>query len=301
MVRFLVSLLALGLGLSSANALGAAGGHQSVAELACYQRPAFWKRVTDRGADDYCRLVDRARTRLYSAPEEARTLSDQARKLRPPGVAAQLLNAHAQLLLGDSLQAHREFSEVASELASPKIAPYLTPSTVAAGARAALLEGDFVDALARYRWILLRLDDLKNPHEEARLLIEAASAAEYALKDGGREARAYLSAAESKNAPLLRPLIRAARALSLLRDGDIERARREAAHFESTWALSWMFEDQNPVGAPREPIPVLPRGEKFALLAAVAESVEREVVEENWAQFLDEAGPTLPEHLKRSP
>lgn len=296
------SLLVLALGLQSANSFGARGsGAPSVAELACYERPAFWKRVKDKGADDYCKLVDRARARLYSSPADAKALSEKARRLRPPGVSAGLLHAHAELLLGASKEAHAEFTRVVSDLSSPDVAPFLTPTDVAAGARAALLEGAFADALARYRWVLLRLDEFKSPHEEARLLIEAASAVQYALKDGGREARAYLSLAEAKNAALLRPIIQAARALSLLRDGDSERARREVAHLESTWALSWMFEGQNPVGVPREPIPVFPRGEKSALLAAIAESVEPEAAKENWEQFFDEAGPEIPEHLKRRP
>jgi hypothetical protein len=294
-------LLVLALGLLSLNAAGARGKTEPAAELSCYERPAFWTRVKERGADDYCRLVDRARTRLYTAPDEAKDLSERASKLRPPGVSAELVHAHAELLLGDSSAAHRDFTRVAPDLSSPKVSPFLTPTDVAAGARAALLEGAFVYALARYRWVLLRLDEFKSPQEEARLLIEAATAAEYAQEDGGREARAYLSLAEAKNAPLLRPIIQAARALSLLRDGDVERSAREAAHFESTWALAWIFEGQSTNGAPREPLPVLPRGEKFALLAAVAESVEREVAAENWEQFFEEAGPTIPEHLKRSP
>ena len=292
--------LALCLVLLSPASFGAIGEKRRVpSDLTCYERLPFWQRITDKGADDYCRLVDRARARLFSAPEDAAKLSETARKMRSPAVAARLLHAHAELLLGRAQEAHREFSQVVPDLAAPQIAAYLTPSAVAAGARAALLSGAFAPALARYRWVLLRLGDFQDPHEEARLLIEAATAVTYARKDGGREARAYLSAADAKNAPLLRPLVQAARALSLLREGERERAQREVAQFESSWAFVWMFEGQSPVGAPGETIPVLPPGERFALFAAVAESVEREAVEEHFRQFLEEAGPELPEHLKR--
>jgi hypothetical protein len=292
--------LALCLVLLTPGASGALGDKgRAPSDVTCYERLPFWQRVTDRGAEDYCRLVDRARARLFSAPKEAAELSEAAQKVRSPAVAARLLHAHAELLLGRAQEAHREFTQVVPDLAAPEVAAYLTPSAVAAGARAALRSGAFASALARYRWVLLRLNDFQDPHEEARLLIEAATAVTYAHKDGGREARAYLSTADTKNAPLLRPLIQAARALSLLREGERERAQREASQFESSWAVVWMFEGENPVGAPGETIPVLPPGEQFALFAAVADSVEPEATEEHFRQFLEEAGPELPEHLKR--
>lgn len=292
--------LALCLALLAPGASGALGEKgRTPSDLTCYERLAFWQRVTDKGADDYCRLVDRARARLFSAPAEAAKLTEAAQKMRSPAVAARLLHAHAELLLGRAAEAHREFTQVVPDLAAPQVAAYLTPSAVAAGARAALRSGAFASALARYRWVLLRLGDFQDPREEARLLLEAATAVTYAHKDGGREARAYLSAADAKNAPLLRPLVQAARALSLLREGERERAQREVAQFESSWALVWMFEGQSPVGAPGETIPVLPPGERFALFAAVAEAVEQEAAAEHFRQFLEEAGPQLPEHLKR--
>lgn len=296
-----LALVAPGVFLVTA-ASGAPGDNTQVAsDLTCYERPTFWRRVTDKGADDYCRLIDRARARLYSEPKEAKTLSNEARALRPPGLAAQLLHAHAQLLLGQPEEAHREFTQAVPALTAPEVSAYLTPLAVAAGARAALLSGDYEQALSRYRWLLLRIGKFHNPREEARLLIEASTAVSYAQKGGGREARAYLSAAESKNAPLIRPLVKAARALSLLREGERERAKREVAEFESSWALAWMFERQSPVGTPGETIPILPPGERFALFAAVAESVEPEAAEEHWAQFLEEGGPLLPSHLKEIP
>jgi hypothetical protein len=127
--------------LTSNAAAGRSDRVRATAELTCYESAPFWRRVTDRGADDYCRLVDRARARLYSQPEQARKLSEEASRLRAPAVAAHLLHAHAELLLGRAKAAHREFTQVVPALAAPELNGHLTPSAVAAGARAALLSG----------------------------------------------------------------------------------------------------------------------------------------------------------------
>lgn len=276
-----------------------AGGETG--EVSCYEHVPFWSRVTDKDTDAYCQLLDRGRARLYSSPREALALAKKAATLRSSATVATLLGAHAELLLDHADQAHAEFSRAVPDLGAQEIASLLSPTFVAAGARAALLSGDYEAALIRYRWVLLRLFDFHNPREEARLLIEAAVAASYASPDAGREARAYLAAAETKNAPLLRPIVQAAWALSLLRDGDVERAKRKVAHFESSWELVWIFEGQHPVGRPGETIPVLPKGEREALFAVVAEAVEPEAAEEHWQSFAEMAGAEAPQHMRRSP
>ncbi len=278
-----------------------ARGEQGARKAACYERAPFWERVTDKKTDMYCQLLDRGRARLYSSPREARALSDEAAALRPGAIEAALLGAHAELLLGHPDRANAQFSRMAPDLGVPEVAPMLSATSVAAGARAALLAADYQVALVRYRWVLLRLFDLHDPREEARLLVEAAVAASYASPDAGREARAYLAAAEAKNAPLLRPIVHAAWALSLLRDGEVERAKRMVAHFESSWALVWIFEGQHPIGLPGETLPLLPRGEREALYAAVAESVEIEAAEEHWQSFSELSGPNAPQHIRKPP
>jgi hypothetical protein len=226
-------------------------------------------------------------------------LVDEARALRAHAPEAPLIAVQATLFLGDPASAHRLFSAVAPDLAAPAVADALTTPVVLAGARAALLSGDYARARVLYRWVLLRLDDLEQPREEARILIEAATTVSYSSPSQGREARAYLARALAKNAPLLRPIARAAWVLSFVREGNLTRAKDKAGVFEDSWGLVWMFEgNEGAVGKPGESVPVLPPGEARAFAAAVAAAIEPEALPLHLTKYYEQAGPALASHLR---
>jgi hypothetical protein len=270
-------------------------------QVGCSKQASVWRRATRNDSRDYCDLVDRARARLSSDPQGASALSARAMELRPAAVEARLIYSHALGLLGESQRAHEEFTRAVPHLAAADLTSALTPPVVTMGARAALLSGDYAAALQRYRWVALRLAGLQSESEQARVLIEAATAAMYESPDGFREAHAYLAQAHAKNAPLQRPIVDAARVLVWLREGQRERAAGLARRFESSWGLVWIFDGQaRAVGRRDEALPVLPAGESWALAAAVAETVEVKAAEIHWKAFYEEAEAQLPSHLQRS-
>jgi hypothetical protein len=212
-----------------------------------------------------------------------------------------LLEAQALLLSGKPRDAHARFEKLRVGASGSKPA-FEHAIFLMNAARAALLSEAYDIALEHYRQVVLRLPEVASAREQARLLIEAATAAMYAGADHGPEARAYLATASGKNAPLLIPVVHAAWALSFVRDRDRQRANNHASHFESSWHVRWIFDGRPPrFGLKSEVLPVLPPGEGLAYAAAVALLVEPDAVDIHFKEFLDEATNRLPGHLRLIP
>lgn len=277
------------------------GERSAEPEPDCEKSRTFWRRVSDPQAAKYCATLQRGESRLYSEPGAALNASREAKRLFPSGRAALVLEAQALLLSGKPAEAHERFQKVIT--AAGKTTPvfsHVVPLMNAA--RAALLSASYDIALGHYRQLVLRLPEVPDAREQTRLLIEAATAAMYAGPDHGAEARAYLATASGKNAPLLMPIVRAAWALSFVRDRDPERARSHASHFESSWHVRWIFDERPPrFGLKSEVLPVLPPGEGLAYSAAIALLVEPDATQIHFQEFLEAATNHLPEHLRLIP
>lgn len=267
----------------------------------CGQRVDFWERVARPQVGTYCSLLQRAEARMATDPHGAAKLAEKALEIFPEGTLAKLSAARAALFSGDPKGAHRRFTQVFVPGRSVP-AEFLSGVILASAGRAALLSSSYAVALSHYRATVLRLSELQGPREQVRVLIEAATVAAYVAPSHGQESRAYLAAASSKNSPLLMPIVRAAWALSFLRDGDPERSRAVVESLESSWQLHWIFDGRTlPVGRPNETLPVLPPGESAAFSAAVAEAVEPKAASLHWEEFYEQAGNSLPEHLRLLP
>ncbi len=291
-VRLRSSLIACGLcWLTAVVDCQAASG----LDVDCQVASGLWRRAADPSLAEYCRLIFFARARRSTDPGAAVLLSKQALSLRPGGLLARVELGQALLLSGSAAAAYAEFSHLLADSAQ-SVFRRLTPQELASAGRAALLSSQYSEAARFYRAAALLLGS-ESPSEEARTLIEAAAAVTFAEPSAGPEARAYLTNARVKNAPLLYPLIDALVVLSFERDGRPEQAKQRASVFENTWKLSWIFERvEGAQSKSGQPLPALPEGETKRALAAVARFVEPEAVAE-W-ELMDGDEDDLPSHLK---
>jgi hypothetical protein len=316
--RFVALLLVLGSGAAEnaraespsaeaavppAPSAGVVSGKAPEIESFCAESTHFWARTRPGSSATYCSLVRRSRTLVPSALGAALQLAEQALVLQPHGSEARRAAAEIRLLSGDPGGAYQlllPFSATAARSSSGKRLAAPSERELIVQARAALLSGNYQAALIAYRRAVLGLGELHRPHEEARVLVEAATAAAYASAHSGREARTYLSAAKAMNAPLLTHVVSAAWALSHYRDGEFEWSKGQVEYLQSSWTIHWLFERQPPaVGLPGEVLPVLPSGESSAFAAVVAEAVEVPAASIHWNEFVLRAGEALPEHLRR--
>lgn len=263
----------------------------------CVDEPSFWRRALSSAHDEYCRYVHRTQANLAVRPALAEQFARAALKLSPRGVVAQLLLGETLLFQAEAQGAHEHLQKWMA-LAPPEA---LTPRLRVSAARAALLSGDYAVALELYRTVVLRLDGFSSSREQARILIEAATAAAYAQSKSGREVRGYLAIARQKSAPLLVETLVGAWVLSLLREDRIKEATAMAQSLNDSWTLPWIVERQDPsLGKPSEVLPVLPPGEGFAMAAAVAQVLEPEHAENLWLSFREFAEETWPTHIERA-
>jgi len=221
-------------------------------------------------------------------------LATKAARLKKENQDAELLIAQAALLFQKPEVAHRLF-----EQAQQRHRPSRLPVVVhVSAARAAALSGNYKVALDHYRAVALRIEKVRGPREQVRILVEAATAAGYATANSGREARAYLNVAKRKNAPLLHPVVNAAWVLSLRRDGRDADAKVAAESMGSGWGIHRSFEEAGELrGGFGEVLPVLPTGEGFFMAAALASHLEPQS-ESLHLEAAEKSGASLPKHLR---
>lgn len=273
--------------------LGLWGGQIAAAAAAvpelrsyCRRAPTRWLRAAHPHAGDYCRKVALGRARLFHDTERAGKAATVARALLPDGLEARLLHAQALGLSARPGSAHSEFEAIFARLEAARSRD-LGALVFLSAARAAMARADYSVSLARYRQTILRLEQIGDSHERAKVLFEAATAAAYADPRAGRESRAYLKQAELEVAPLLDELLPAAFALSWYRDRELARARDAARRVGQSWAIHYVTtENKEPRGKPGETLPVLPQGEVALLACAIALAVEPEELPSHVERFL---------------
>lgn len=266
-VRFLIAAAALA-GVQSAEAEPA-----PLEQVNCDTRGGFWARARRAQEAQYCQALVRAGASLWAAPKRARPDIDRALSLLQNGLQARLLAAEWQLSVEKPKAAHKSFQGIFAELERARAGESQAAfhSVLSNGlprvsaARAALLARDYGQALNHYRAAVLSPSDRVGPSERARVFIEAAVAASYESASHYREAEAYLAQASREHAPLLTPIIAAARRLLVSRSG---KPLAPSPDDDQEFSLAWIFERVPAAhGAPGELLPVLPPGEAEAMVA----------------------------------
>ena len=204
----------------------------------------------------------------------------------PHSAAAQALAGRALYRLGRHGEAwHRLESARRLDPASVE-----QPWALRDRAAVAIHTGHLDVARQIFRKLLPRVGLLGDPVEAVRVRVEAAVIAMLGGAAGSEEAIAYLtSARETVSAPELDEIVVAALVLALDRAGQSERAERLLAETSGPWRLDALID-------PREPearsvrLPLMPRGEVHAMIAVLAEPVDRELARLHWDEFLAERG-----------
>lgn len=282
----------VGQGEASARAEGAVKSPlEALDTTACFVPSTVWERARAPRREDYCQLLVLAQAAVWSEPERSKRALQRASSLAPHGREAALVEGLLQLSIGDPAASHATFSRALAESGEEIVAPVFRLSA----ARAALLSGSYSAALSQYRALVLLVDDFSGSRERARVLLEAAVAVSFARADGLREAQALVQESRTHFSPLLTPL---ADGISLLLERRFQHTLDPEAEDESASTLEWIFERSAAArGAPGELLPVLPPGERSAILAAAFGSSDALRAKAYWTQSLEE-GVNVPPHVR---
>ncbi|HXS17287.1 MAG TPA: hypothetical protein VN764_08860 [Polyangiaceae bacterium] len=235
--------------------------------LRCAQAGQLWQRVAGRGTRELCAQLDRARANLIRRPELALELAERVLVSRPGEEQALVLVAHAHFQLGKAADAYQEFLALAARAGDD---PDQRPMHVVhlwARARAAAQVGEYEQARAWYRPLLLALEALPDSTQRACALVEAAWTSIYA-GENYPEALAYLRRAQDEDAAIWREVAGGAELVvgALLGERPTRDSTLLYAH------LAWLFEQEGL--APRRTLMLPKLGEQF-LLAHLAEMGDR--------------------------
>ncbi len=264
---------------------------------------ALWDKARYPEARRLCGLLLLGNARLRDEPEMARDLGLEAAELAPDRAEPWVLVARAQVLLGEPSLASTSFERALRLDAAALDAP----NVLLAAARAEVQRGNSTRALEHYRRLAPRVSLLSDGRERQKALIEASLVAQVVSPESYPEARAYAVEARRSGALFFTEFSRAVLALALDRAGRSGEARALAAEAEGPWALRWLIEGEpEPRGRATELRPVLPPGEQEALVAILAEPVDRELARDAWSSYLERAKsaatpypPHLVEHAAR--
>lgn len=259
-------------------------------------KAALWQKARFPQAAQLCSLLLLGSARLSGDPDAAREAALAAAKVAPERAEPFVLLGRAELLSGQPKRATEAFERGIALDARALDAP----SALLAAARADVLVGADSRALERYRRLVSRVSLLSEQSQRQRALLEASIVAQRVPKADYAEARAYAAEARREGALFFVDLARAAMALALDRMGQGAEARVIAAESSGPRALAWLFSSEPaPRGRADEVRPLLPPGEEHALLAILAEPVDRELSRDEWQAYLEhekESG-NVPEHL----
>lgn len=279
--------------------LAVAQGRSAADSGICSTSGGFWRRTKSAERRQACVRLVRALARLESQPAEALSLAREARSLLDAEesrerTAALWVQGRALLLEGDARSALESLRRAEQELPQKMPALFLWSY-----ARAAQLTGERALALQGYRRLVLAGEADDASFERARIFIEAAFSVMQVQTKEFAEARAFAREAEKVAAPLLADFARAVRVLVALRSGELEQAEELARAIQDVDGLEWLLQ-RGPVPSlkRREFFPILPPGEREALLAAVEDARGGRAAGLAWQQYLDSAGEESPEHLR---
>ncbi len=263
---------------------------------------ALWQKARFPESSRLCALLLLGSAHLFGDDGRARALAEEASRMAPERAEPLVLLARAELLLGDSKQAAEHFARALVLDGRALDAPLV----LLAAARADVLVGDAPGGLESYRKLVSRVPLLSDQRERQKALIEASILSQFVSKESYAEARAYAAEARREGALFFADQARAAMALALDRMGRSAEARAIAAETAGPRALAWLFESEPaPRGRADEVRPVLPPGEDLAMVAILAQSVDRELAKESWTEYIEQAEarssfpPHLLEHAKR--
>lgn len=246
----------------------------------------LWARARFPESSRLCAALLLGSARLTTEPKAARELGLEAVRIAGDRPEPWVLLGRAQLLLGEAGEAATAF-ERALQLDARALDP---PTVLLSAARADVRIGKTTRALQRYRALASRVSLLSDQREQQRALIEAAVVAQVVSKDNYAEARAYAAEARRAGALFFVDFARASMALALDRMGKSAEARAIAAEAGGPRTLSWLIEGEaEPKGRVGENRPVLPPGEELALVAILAEPVDRELARAAWSDYVERA------------
>jgi tetratricopeptide (TPR) repeat protein len=274
------------------------------------QRQTFWDRAKTPRLQDYCDALARGYARVGRSPAAALQAADLADQALPGQAGTQALRGRALLRLGRVAEAWAAFSSArALDRRSLDV-----PSTLHDFAAAAAWSGHRVEAVQAYRALVVRAALMPGASERQRVYVEAAvwvMAAEPASLD---EAIGYLTEARRQSTvPGWQGLVLGALALALDRQGHPEQARGVAAEAAGPWALAaWLLPERDDAEAEASSrrivqqlvtdaaLPVLPPGELHAIVAVLAEEVDRDLAIEQWTAYLEVQRDLPPSHAEHA-
>jgi tetratricopeptide (TPR) repeat protein len=245
-----------------------------------------WEVVRRSSSGPRCAVLARGYAQLHENPERALKLALQVEKGWSDSAAPIVLRARALVRLGRFDEAHRQFGRaVAIDAAALKSPPALRDRAIAASRT-----GHVAEARAVTRLLLPRVALLQNPAGSVRVHIEAAAMAMLDGEQGLDEAIAYLSSARhTVTAPELGEIVLSTLALALDRAGRREEGRALLESASGPWRLVALVDPEDPA-ARHFDLPFLPAGEVNALIAMLAERVDRDLARRHWERFLELRG-----------
>jgi tetratricopeptide (TPR) repeat protein len=247
---------------------------------------SLWARARFPESSRLCAALLLGSARLTSEPKAARELGLEAVRIAGDRPEPWVLLGRSQQLLGEPAEAAAAF-ERALQLDARALD---APSVLLSAARADVRLGKSARALDRYRPLASRVSLLSDQREQQRALIEAAVVSQVVSKDNYAEARAYAAEARRAGALFFVDFARASMALALDRMGKSTEARAIAAEAGGPRTLSWLIDSEaEPKGRVGENRPVLPLGEEHALVAILAEPVDRELARAAWSEYVEQA------------
>jgi tetratricopeptide (TPR) repeat protein len=257
----------------------------------------LWDRARSPAQQRYCAQLARGYAALTGTPTRAIEAARQAEQAWPGRAAPLVLQARAEVALGQFAAAHRRFEQAVSLDASCLAGPVALHDR----ARAALAVGDLSVAGRTYRKLVPQVGLMPGGAGRRSALIEAAVVAMHGGVGGLDEALGYLG--EARRQPRVagaEAFLLGALALVLDRQGRTQEARGVAAEAGGPWGVlrrvSSLEDDQ--VVAPRasQSIPLLPRSEADAIVALLSEADYPDMAADYWRACLDAMGDGDPWH-----
>jgi tetratricopeptide (TPR) repeat protein len=289
----LLALTALS-GESSANSLLPAAALASPRPAECLPTAPrggaerLWDRARTPGLAAYCNALARGYARLRRTPEAALEAAQVAQRALPNRAAPRVLEARALVALGRHADAWQRFSAIDARARRE----LEVPAALHDYAVAASVTGHGAEALRAYRALVPRAG-LLDEARRTRALIEASVVTMASGASALDEAIGYLNEARRRNPqPGLEPLVLAALALALDRQGHPQQARGLIAEVTAPEALF-----SSAKGAANDAMPVLPALEQSALIAMLLERFSPEEAKERWTAVA--AGGSWSEHAKK--
>ena len=258
--------------------------------------PTLWDRARTPAQQRFCAFLARGYASLASnAPRRAIELAEQAAQAWPRRAPALVLQARAEVALGEFTAAHEHFNGAV-----------LLDASVVAGApalhdraRAAVEAGELTVAIDAYRQLVPRVGLMPRGGGRRSALIEAAVVTMQEGDGALDEALGYLS--EARRQPRVagaEGFLLGALALVLDRQGRLQEARGVAVEAGGPWEVLRRVSPEAaqpaPIAGPSADVPLLPTTEAYAIVALLSEADYPDLAAEYWRACLDGMGERDP-------